>query len=80
MKKLLLLIPLTFFPVPAHALTWGQFWAPFTYDRPYYYAPPRYYEPMCNRRIWHEEYVPGDYYRPGYVRRWFEWVHVPCDY
>jgi hypothetical protein len=78
MKKLLLLLPLVFLPVPAKAITWGEFWAPFTYEREYY--APRYYEPMCNRRIWHEEYVPGDYYRPGYVRRWSEWVRVPCDY
>jgi hypothetical protein len=78
MKKLLLLLPLTFIPLPAQAITWGEFWAPFTYDRPYYQP---YYQrpvPMCNRRVYREEYVPGDYWRPGYVRRWTEWVSVPC--
>jgi len=80
MKKFLLLLPLTFLPLPVKAITWGEFWAPFTYDRGYYAPPVQYYEPMCRRRIYHEEYVPGDRWNPGYVRRWTEWVVVPCDY
>jgi hypothetical protein len=75
MKKFLFLLPLTFISLPAQAITWKEFWEPFTYERPSYY---REYVPMCNRRIWREEYVPGDYYRSGYVRRWSEWIRVPC--
>ena len=84
MKKLLLLVPLVFLPVQAKALTWREFWEPFTNNGPvYYYSPPVYYErpaPTCDRKIEHVEYVPGDYWHSGYTRRWFEWVRVPCDY
>ena len=74
--KLLPILFLPFFSLPAQAITWGEFWAPFTYDRPYY--APRYYEPVCRRRVYREEYVPGDRWNPGYVRRWSEVVRVPC--
>lgn len=81
MKKLLLLLPLVLCPVPARALTWHQFWEPFTY-KPYYYynPPPVYYPPVCTRRIDHAEYVPGNLWNPGYYRTWSEWIKVPCDY
>jgi hypothetical protein len=74
--KTLLLLSLTFLPLPVSAITWGEFWAPFTYDR----VPRRYYEPICRRRVYREEYVPGDRWNPGYVRSWSEWISVPCDY
>lgn len=89
MKKLLLLLPLVFIPIPAQAITWDQFWRPFTYNRPYYYNPypynrPYYYPapygapymiPMCDRLVYREEWVNG------YLRRWSERVRVPCgDY
>lgn len=78
MKKLLLFIPLTFFPLPAFAITWGEFWTPFTYNQ----SPPpvEYYVPMCRRKVYHEEYVPGNGWTRGYVRSWYEFIHVPCNY
>jgi hypothetical protein len=81
MKKLLLLLPLTFLPLPAQAITWGEFWAPFTPGRVYVREYPVYrrYIPMCDRPIIREEYVPGNYWRSGYVRHWTEWVRVACD-
>jgi hypothetical protein len=75
--KLLPIFFLTFLPIPAQAITWDQFWAPFAYDRPYIYE--RRYTPLCNRRVYYEDYVPGNYWRSGYVRRWSEIVRVPCD-
>ncbi len=76
--KLLPILFLPFFALPAQAITWDQFWAPFTYDRPYYYRTYDYI-PMCRERIVHEEYVPATRWRSGYVRRWTEVVRVPCD-
>ena len=73
--KSLLLLTLLFIPVPSKAITWGEFWEPFT-SRPYYRER---YIPLCDKRVVHEDYVPGDYYRSGYVRRWSEWIRVPCD-
>jgi hypothetical protein len=77
MVRNLLLFSIVFISMPAQAITWKEFWAPFRYERPYYVRP---YIPMCNRPITREEYVMGDYWRPSYVRRWTEWVRVPCDY
>jgi len=75
MKKLLLLLPLTFLPLPVSAITWEQFWSPFTYDG------PRYHVLMCDKKVYHEEYIPGNYRRRGYVRYWTEVRRVPCyDY
>lgn len=73
--KLLPILLLPFFSLPAQAITWEQFWEPFTYERPYY----REYIRMCRERVFHEEYVPGNRWRSGYVRRWTESVRVPCD-
>jgi hypothetical protein len=72
MKKLLLLSPI-FLPIPAQAITWGEFWEPFKTERVYIYE-----RPMCNRRVYREQYIPGDRWNPGYVRSWYEWVRVPC--
>ena len=74
--KLLPFFLLPFLSLPAQAITWEEFWKPFSYDRPYY--APRYYEPLCRKRIYHEEYVPGNRWRSGYVRTWSEIVRVPC--
>jgi hypothetical protein len=74
-KKLFFLLPLVFIPSSVQAITWDQFWRPFTYDRPYYVRP---YVPMCDRRVYREEYISGDYWNPGYVRRWSEIIRVPC--
>ena len=79
--KFLPILLLSFIPIPAQAITWGEFWAPFTYDRPYYRPYyERRYEPVCTRRVFREEYIPGDYWNPGYVRRWSEVIRVPCTY
>lgn len=90
MKKLLLLIPLTFFPVPAHAITWGEFWAPFTPERVYVVPEHRYrphvrpyVRPVCEVQRERVEWVEGYYfnrwnYRPGRWERWIETEYVPC--
>jgi hypothetical protein len=75
--KLLPILLLPFLALPAQAITWEEFWAPFTYDRPYYRGYN--YIPMCRERIVHEEYIPPNRWRSGYVRRWSEVVRVPCD-
>lgn len=77
MKKFLLLLPLTFLPIPVEAITWNEFWRPFRYERSYPYYVNQY-EPLCTRRITHKEYIPGDYWRPGYTRTTYEVIRVPC--
>jgi hypothetical protein len=64
---------LIFTPTPIFAITWREFWEPFTYQRPQYVL-------MCSKRIYREEYISGNRWRPGYVRHWYEWTRVPCDY
>ena len=78
--KLLPILFLTLLPIPAQAITWEEFWAPFATERVYIRERPVYrrYIPMCTERVWHEEYVPGNYWRSGYVRTWSELVKVPC--
>ena len=78
--KLLPILFLPFLSLPAQAITWEEFWRPFSYNSPYVYGR-RYvpYVPLCNRRVYYEEYVPGNYWRSGYVRRWSELIRVPCD-
>jgi len=79
-------LPLLLFPflaAPASAITWGEFWGPFSshhHHHDYHYHE----EPMCRRRLYNEEYVPGYYTRSGhrvggYIRRWYEWVSVLCN-
>lgn len=75
--KFLPLLFLSFLPVSAEAITWNEFWEPFTHERPRY---ERTYVATCNRRVYREQYVPGNYWRSGYVRRWSEVVTVPCKY
>ena len=74
--KFLPILFLTLLPIPAQAITWKEFWEPFTYERPQYY---RNYVPLCRERVYYEEYVPGNRWRPGYVRTWSEIITVPCD-
>lgn len=83
MKKLLFLLPFTtLLALPVQAITWDQFWRPFTYDRPYYRPTPYYYPSpyvqMCERPVYRQEWVPGNYWTPGYMRRWTENVSFPC--
>ena len=79
--KLLPILFLALLPIQAKAITWEEFWSPFTTERVYVREYPVYrrYVPMCDRRVYHEEYVPGNPWRPGYVRTWSELVTVPCD-
>jgi len=87
MKRSLLLLGALFLPLPAHAITWKEFWEPFTEPVYVYPEPPRVYRrpvDYCRVRVVREEYVPGYYinrwnYRDGYVRRWYETEFVPCD-
>jgi hypothetical protein len=75
--KFLPLLCLTFLPISAEAITWKEFWDPFTHKHVRY---ERAYVPMCNRTVYREQYVPGNYWRSGYMRRWTEVVRVPCNY
>ena len=75
MKRILVALFVASLQSPASAITWKEFWEPFTYENPSYY---RRYTPMCSQRVIHEEYIPGNRWRSGYVRRWSEWVNVPC--
>lgn len=75
--KLLPIFLLPFLSLPAQAITWEDFWTPFSYDRPYY--APRYYEPMCRKRVYREHYYPPTRWEPGYIRRWTEVIRVPCS-
>jgi len=75
--KFLPLFLLTLLSFPAQAITWKEFWEPFRSERHYHYHPR--YIPMCNVRVYHEEYIPGNRYRSGYVRTWTEWERVPCE-
>jgi|DEB0MinimDraft_6_1074348.scaffolds.fasta_scaffold02873_3 hypothetical protein len=74
--KFLPIILLLIFPIPSYAITWKEFWEPFTSDTPHYH---RHYSPLCRERVYYEEYIPGNRWRPGYVRTWSEIIIVPCD-
>jgi len=77
MKRLLFLIPLVFLSTPANAITWNEFWRPFTHNghNNHYHHRPRY----CDKVVYREQYVPRTHWRPGYVKRWTETIKVPCD-
>jgi hypothetical protein len=78
-------------PVPAHALTWKEFWDPFTVDRiyidgyhrrPYYYVEPQR-QRLCREQVRREEYVPGYWvneynYRRPHTKITLEWETYPC--
>jgi len=94
MKWLLLpLILSTSVAAPASALTWAEFWEPFTeevhvhhyprYRRPYKHWRPDPSRMYCVEIVEHEEYIAGDYsrsgrWRPGWIRRWTERRPAPC--
>jgi hypothetical protein len=71
------LLFLAFIPTPVQSITWNEFWQPFTHNHVRY---ERSYVPMCNKKVYREQYVPGNYWRSGYVKRWTEIVKVPCNY
>jgi hypothetical protein len=74
MKYLILL--LLFFPAQVKAITWKEFWQPFTDNGPREYI---YYTPMCVKVVYREQYIPGNAWQPGYVRHWREKIKVPCS-
>lgn len=76
MKKLLLLacFSTVFLSQPSHAITWKEFWEPFTEERSHRHHHHRHVH--CTKRVRREEYVPGNRWRSGYVRTWYE--NVPC--
>jgi hypothetical protein len=83
MKLLLTAVLLALSPVPANAITWGEFWGPFVHEDNHRHerrhdddSDHRYR--YCVKRIRREEYVPGNRWRPGYVRTWYQ--EVPCSY
>jgi|ETNvirenome_6_85_1030632.scaffolds.fasta_scaffold13245_7 hypothetical protein len=82
MKVFISLLSLLAIATPAQAITWEEFWDPFTSDRVYVTPSyrPRYYEEneYCTRYTYREEYIPGNIHRPGYVRRYRDNYRVPC--
>ena len=49
MKKLLLAMAgVLALATPASAITWNEFWEPFTSDNHYHYSPRPYYRPYRN--------------------------------
>lgn len=79
MKHFLLAAFIVLSSSSASAITWNEFWRPFVRNE--YYGSPsyQYYQPMCRRTVYREEYVPGTSWNPGYVRTWRHSVVVPCD-
>jgi len=75
--KFLTILFLTLTPMSAQAITWKEFWEPFRSERHYHYHPR--YIPMCDVKVYREEYVPGNRWNRGYVRTWTEWERVPCE-
>ena len=81
MKPLILTLSTLLISSPVHAITWEEFWEPFTNDthHHHYYERHYRYEPRyCERPHYYEKYVPGDRWSPGYVKRWTIWKRVPC--
>ena len=81
--KLLALPLLMFLATPAQAITWGEFWEPFTDDHHverevhhyHHSAPPRR---RCRYKVKRERYIPGDYYHEGYTTYETEIVWRAC--
>ena len=78
MKFFITLLSLLVISTPAQAITWGEFWEPFTGERSGY--RPRYggESEYCTKYTYREEYIPGDIDRPGYVRRYRRSYRVRC--
>jgi len=67
---------------PAQAITWKEFWEPFSHGYHHYHPTPRRHyhreDEICTKETYREEYIPGDIHRPGYVRRYRDRYRVPC--
>ena len=73
MKLLLTAVLLALSPVPANAITWNEFWRPFTHNEHHKHHHNQSY---CTTTVRREQYVPGNRWRSGYIRVWYE--RVPC--
>lgn len=81
-KLLAASVVLVGFASPAQALTWKEFWDPFTEDHHHHhhhYSRPRP-ERVCYRQEYREEYIPGNSHTPGYVRVYRDKVRIPCGW
>lgn len=76
--KLLILISMIFISTPSKAITWNEFWRPFTHNGGSYYNNYNTYNNYCYRTIYREQYIPGNRWSPGHVRSWRERVRVSC--
>jgi len=74
--KILPFLAVIFLSTPSQAITWKEFWEPFTYENRGY----RYRNVECFESVYREEYVPGNRWSRGYVRSWTERVRIPCYY
>lgn len=85
MKHFIFLSFLFLLSSPSQAITWNEFWEPFTSDRYHhhhhrrYYYRPRIRDEVCTKEIYKETYIPGDMYSPGYVRKYRKKIEVPCN-
>lgn len=73
MTKILTFLALIFISTPSQAITWEEFWEPFSYE---YGSKIKTVE--CYKTIYYERYIPGNGYSRGYVRSWIEKVRIPC--
>jgi len=76
MNSLLAALFVISLPSSAQAITWGEFWEPFTHNDSHHHY--HYHHEMCTERIVREQYVPGNRWRSGFVRTWTEWITIPC--
>jgi hypothetical protein len=76
MKRLVLTLSTLLISTPVQAITWREFWEPFTHNDSHHHY--HYHHEMCTERIVREQYVPGNRWRSGFVRTWTEWITIPC--
>ena len=76
MKQLVLTLSTLLISTPVQAITWGEFWEPFTHNDSHHHY--HYHHEMCTERIVREQYIPGNRWRSGFVRTWTEWITIPC--
>jgi hypothetical protein len=69
---------------PAQAVTWGEFWEPFTGDRHHHRVERHYYHPapppprMCRRKQVVDTWVEPTPFYPGYWSQRIRWTWEPC--
>ena len=62
----------------ANALTWREFWEPFTEHSHTYHPRIRNKVVTCYKHIRYEEYIAGNSHSSGYVRHHHEKYKIPC--